>query len=124
MLINSTLGFFGGKIPAQKSILMMPYWPALDWFPMLTSMLDGQPILFDSDELLLSFDRLSHPLWMWFSLVAGFVSNTHINKGRCLRRLKTLCYLSYQSRFSNSMIIISESSGFLVSAIFVGVIEA
>lgn len=65
------------KIRDEKAegILVVPHWPAQPWFPLFSSLLIKDFLVFEADQnLLFSPSRQPHPLWRNLSLVAGHLS--------------------------------------------------
>lgn len=67
------------KIMSDKArgILVVPLWKSQSWYPILYSMIEGKPLMFQPNEDLLSFNRTPHPLWRTTTLVAAIVSSRH-----------------------------------------------
>lgn len=57
-----------------RGIIVVPLWTAQPWFPIFSSLIEGKPIVFNSNRNLLSFNRTPHPLWKSLSLVAAVLS--------------------------------------------------
>lgn len=65
------------KICLEKTtgIVVVPLWPTQPWFPLFKSLLIDEPIIFEpNDSLLLSTNRIQHPLAKDLTLVAGKLS--------------------------------------------------
>lgn len=57
-----------------SGIVIVPFWKTQPWYPLYTSLLTKEPILFKPNTDLLSFYNRSHPLSQNLTLVAGFLS--------------------------------------------------
>lgn len=65
------------KIIADKAegMIIVLWWPAQPWFPLLTQLIVERPLHFDPDIKMLSSPfRESHPMWRKVSLVAAKLS--------------------------------------------------
>lgn len=59
-------------------IVVVPYWPSQPWFPLFTSLMVGDMIVFAPDKYLLSSNfREIHPLHRQLSLAASVLSGKH-----------------------------------------------
>lgn len=63
-----------------EGVLVVPWWPAQPWFPLLNRLSMDRPILFDPDPNMLSTPfKDVHPLWKKISLAAVKLSGKHLN---------------------------------------------
>lgn len=66
-----------------KGIVVVPVWTSQAWYPVFTSLLEGEPIIFKPNKNLLCFNRTPHPLWKHLSLAAGILSYKPYKKEMC-----------------------------------------
>jgi Reverse transcriptase (RNA-dependent DNA polymerase)/DNA N-6-adenine-methyltransferase (Dam) len=60
-----------------RGIVVVPLWPTQPWFPLFSSMLENNFIVFQPSKDLLSFNRMPHPIWNKITLAAGILSYNH-----------------------------------------------
>ena len=64
-----------------EGIVVVPQWPAQPWYPLFTDLIEGEPLILDSDPLLLISPYSGTPCPMKITLVAAKLSAKRLPPG-------------------------------------------